>query len=826
MGFHSFFSALFDDIPFTTDPRASFVDNAFSDLLSYRLYDPEQNLFHNEGSVGFILECAPFVSPDMFQQLRMAVTSYCPSEGSVQFISWASPNIDATLGKWAARKHVTTPLAKRMTDHRIRKLRAMTHGSNAMIKAVPHNRRIFVIGWVDALSSPSVEKSVLEFRRNLQLALGGETECVNVQPGDFIQVLAEVFHARPEAGGLAMDYDEELPLNYQVPGAGIAVGRDGLTFLCDQPVSASCASVRAVPAEWDARLGLLFNGSPERPNDAPHGPVLMSLVARGIPTQSATNDITVKRAKLEHQKSTKFGNFVTDLAGKAQETANLHSEIERGERMFETVMSVCAFASGDIDESRAALAEMVKIFSVVGIVLERDSFLQLPLMLGALPFQTSKGVMADFARASRVRKRKGAAVVSLAPMHGEWSGFGKYSSMLLVGRQGQVFDWDNFESSGNYNVAVVGKSGAGKSVFMQELICCIYGGGGRVLIIDDGYSFKTTCDLFGGQWMGIGASEDFRMNPFSMLDFNALDAAEYRADALELITRVVATMANLGEQREGRVAGIEEEFISDGCAYVLDTMGGAGTITDVVAYLEARLETEPRLKDVITKLKRYARGGIYGQMFDGPANVSIKSTFTVFELSELKGHKELEAVVLQIIMFLGTELMFKTDRATRVAILIDEAWDMLDGFGTSGFLEGVVRRARKYSGALITGTQSLDDYWKNAGARVCYENSDWLVALSQKPEVIDQLVSDGRLTIPPGIAHALKTLVKVPGEFSELAIRGPEGFIFGRLVLDPYSIAVFSTKGETVARLKDLRETRGLAMEDALEVLIEEGGVL
>ncbi len=47
--------------------------------------------------------------------------------------------------------------------------------------------------------------------------------------------------------------------------------------------------------------------------------------------------------------------------------------------------------------------------------------------------------------------------------------------------------------------------------------------------------------------------------------------------------------------------------------------------------------------------------------------------------------------------------------------------------GTANFLEGVVRRARKYTGSLITGTQSLMDYYNNPAALVCLENSDWTV---------------------------------------------------------------------------------------------------
>ncbi|WP_108816600.1 TraC family protein [Loktanella sp. Alg231-35] len=824
-GFANFMSSLFDDAPFTMEDRQSFVDHVFSDLLSYRVYDPEDNLFHNDGTVGFLLETPPVIGADVFRTLQTAISSYCPPDGTVQFISWASPNLMPNLTRWSSQRHVQTPLMRKMVERRIGHFNGLRFGTNGHMKCVPHSRRILISGWVDGDPSQSQLKGLKEFRRNLILAMGGDQLCANVQPSVFLELLSEMLHTRGSVSAEPLVYDDDVPLNYQLPGAGLAVASDGMSFLNSPELSVSSATVRMVPHEWAGALGSLFNGSPDRPDDNPHGPVLTCLTARSKPNRQSMSEVVKKRAKLEHAKTTNFGKWMSDLPEQDAEYEGLQTQLERGERIFETLTTVSAYARGDVDDSTAALSEMRKIYSMVGVTLEKDNFLQLPVFLAGLPFQASGPRIEDMRKASRVKKRKGAAVTALAPIHGEFVGAREYTGLLLCGRQGQLCDWDNYRSSGNYNVSVVGKSGAGKSVFMQELVTSIYSGGGRVLVIDDGQSFKTTCEIIGGDWLSIGSGSQFRLNPFAMLSAEHMDSIEYRGEALELITRVIATMANLGEQREGRVSGIEEEFIELACAEVWDKLGNDGNVTEVLGILKSNVEKEPRLIDVITKLSRYAVGGTYGEMFDGPSNVSIDSAFTVFEMSELKSQKDLEAVVLQIIMFLGTELMFKTDRSTRVAILIDEAWDML-GAETAKFLEGVVRRARKYTGALITGTQSMLDYYENPAALVCLQNSDWTIFLSQKPEVIDQLVSDGRLNAPEGIAHSLKSLTSVKGQFSECGIRGPEGWLFGRLLLDKYSLAIFSTTGHMVQKLNDLVNVRGMNMGDALEQLVESGEVI
>ena len=819
-------SGIFDESSYTTDERPAFVDHVLSDLLVHRVYDPEDNLYHNDGSVGFLLETPPIIGTDVFATLETAIKSYCPTAGSLQFISWSSPNLMPALTSWSSARRVNLPLLNKMVERRIGFFNDIRFGTDDVVKTVPHRRRVLIAGWIEGDPEPPELKRLIEFRRNLVLAFGGDTHCLNVQPASFLEFMTEVLHSRGDRAGETSYYDPDESLNYQVPGAGLSVANEGLSFMNAPELAVSSATVRMVPSQWSAALGALYNGSPDKPSDNPHGPVLMSLVARSLPNQKALGQIVTRRASLEHSKSTKFGKFMPDLGERDQELSSLQNEIEKGERLFETLTTVSAYARGDIDESRAALSEMAKIMAFCGIALERDAYLQLPVFLAGLPFQVTGPILQDMRRAGRVKKRKGAAVTALAPLHGEWTGMQSFKGPILVGRQGGLFDWDPYVSSGNYNVSVVGKSGAGKSVFMQELVGSIYATGGRVLVIDDGHSFKTTCELFEGEWVGIDASgNSLKLNPFSMLEAGAMENQEYRADALGLISRVVSTMANLGEQREGRVAGIEEEHIENACAEVWEEHGTAGSVTEVVEKLVEAAKSDERLNDVVTKLKRYARTGIYGKMFDGPSNVSINSGFTVFELSDLKAKKDLEAVVLQIIMFLGTELMFKTSRDTRVAILIDEAWDMLGGAGTANFLEGVVRRARKHSGSLITGTQSMNDYYNNKAALVCLENSDWNVWLSQKPEVIDNLVANGRLQGGDGIAHSLKTLTSVPGQFSELGIRGPDGWVFGRLMLDPYSLAVFSTKGSTFQQLKDLVDHRGLNIGEALEVLVENGAV-
>ena len=97
-----------------------------------------------------------------------------------------------------------------------------------------------------------------------------------------------------------------------------------------------------------------------------------------------------------------------------------------------------------------------------------------------------------------------------------------------------------------------------------------------------------------------------------------------------------------------------------------------------------------------------------------PPPLELDRDFIVLELEELKAKKDLQAVVLLMLMYRITREMYLT-RERRKLVIVDEAWELLRGVATGEFLEAGYRRARKYNGAFITGTQSIEDYTKSAG---------------------------------------------------------------------------------------------------------------
>jgi conjugal transfer ATP-binding protein TraC len=161
-------------------------------------------------------------------------------------------------------------------------------------------------------------------------------------------------------------------------------------------------------------------------------------------------------------------------------------------------------------------------------------------------------------------------------------------------------------------------------------------------------------------------------------------------------------------------------------------------------------------------------------------------------------------------------MMTRTPRSVKKMLLIDEAWQLLKGGSMADFVEAYARTCRKYGGSLATATQSLNDYHKSDGAKAALENSDWSLILQQKPETIADFKRLGRLEMDANMETILRSLKRNGNEYSEVAIKGPETFAVGRLVLDPYSATIFSSSPATFALIEQLTAT-GLTTAEAVE---------
>lgn len=452
------------------------------------------------------------------------------------------------------------------------------------------------------------------------------------------------------------------------------------------------------------------------------------------------------------------------------------------------------------------------IWRARGFELVSQQFMQVPGILASMPMAFTPTMHKFYKRTGLVCRKTTMNAVNMGPMLGEWKGT-TTPVLQLIGRRGQLMALDLFDNrGGNYNFAVAASSGSGKSVLANEIALGYLGVGAKVFIIDVGRSYEKVCRLIGGEFIEFVDKDDWQIcvNPFD----NVLDINE----DMEILKPLVAQMIS----PSGTLTDHDRSLIEIFIRAAWDAKGAGMTITDVADGMKAA--DDPVANRLGSQLFPYTRDGMYGKYFEGKSNVDFSKDFVVLELEELKSKKDLQSVVLFIMMFRITQSMY-LERDRKKVCIIDEAWDLMGGGNSGKFIEEGYRRARKYGGCFGTLTQSIEDYYKNPASQAALDNSDWLFLLKQKKESIEQLDRGGKLKLDEGMKRILASVKTEQGLYSEIFINSPAGSGIGRLVVDPFSLLVYSSAPDDWRAIQHYRK-QGQSVTDSINSVLRDRNIV
>ncbi len=832
------------------------IDQGYSfiaDLLPYRYFDSDNNLFFNENSLGFILESIPLTgaSDEVIDTITGTITDGLPEGCTVQFINWASPKTANILKEWQEPRNKVGGIYKKLAEKRVEyfyhaNFKSLFDTSPFTIKdfklyiavSIPTKKSFSgdvisqILSLIKSLTgandnhSNNVQAEIVKIiikLKSLQDQLITTLKTIGIHSylmnaKDFISFLDEIININTSPEKSEISYDDLNTINRQIVNREnlLNISEDELTFFADdeeKQIKARCFSVKNYPtiwAQWQNRdlIGDYFQDL--RKMEYPFlTSFSITVPADEISLKAKAN---TKNFNATRMAGTPIAKYLPETGVRAQEWQFVTSKTNAGQKILKAIYQVMVFAPANkINEAEHTIKS---IYKASGWDLVRDKYICLQSFLATMPFTLSEGLFEDLEKMGRTKTMVSWTCGNLAQFQGEWKGMDS-KMMMLFGRRGQPLFWNPFANKeGNYNTAVIGKSGSGKSVFMQELVASIRGFGGKVYVIDDGRSFMNSCRLQGGEFIEFSDVAEICLNPFSIISKDQMEkSAEYKGEVINLIKAMVKQMCKSIEHITDYENGLIEEAVN----HAWESKKNLANITTVRDYFADHKDL--RANDLATMIRPFTKDGNYAKLFEGQSNIKLTNPLMVFELAEIKNKKDLQAIVLMFLMFLVSENMYFGDRKTPISLVIDEAWDLLHGEGSKTFIEGLARRARKYCGNIITGTQSINDYYKTPATIAAIENTDWIILLAQKKESIAQLEGTNRIVMDEYLKQTLTSLKMVDHQYSEALIYGPRGYAVGRLMLDPYSIALYSSKAEDFARIDDLTK-RGLSLEDALEQII------
>lgn len=779
----------------------AFSQDTIAKILPWESYDEEHKIFISRNSLGFTVEALPLVacSESTFKELSSIFEEILDEGESIQCLLWADHRITSFIDKWKNARNAAGEVYREIAARRGQFIQ--DQGTSRLFR--------FIFSYSVEGSVESVKLDALTDKREKILKiLRSYTYAFCWDINDFFKNVGSWVNFSPSRQFFERSWNPYDPIYSQFSlGRSLKIEEEHLSY---DDLFLKTYRVANYPDSWSLAEMQRLIGDAFR--DAFRIPVPFYLhYGVHCPKQSKEEMNSKKRMLLVEKqgKSSMLRRMIPALEEELAEIDFVRRELAQTSKFVWTQLMAGIWANSK--ELTSAEESLKSLFRINQFSLIENRYLQLPSYLSTMPMTWGEYAN-DLKELNVLRTTISSECAALMPIQGEWMGT-RSEGMLLMGRRGQIANWNPFDNrSGNYNVVVVGRSGSGKSVFMQDLLLNGLGVGARVYVLEVGRSFEKLSELLSGQHIEFSNSSDIRLNPFSLISG---ESAEERDSDFTFIKSIIATMAAPSEG----TSDYENALIERGIREAWLAKSNKATITDVSKWLQDQPDKKAQILGVM--LTPYTKEGVYAKYFEGVNNVDFSNPFVLIELEELKEKKDLQSVVIQLFIMAITNRAFLGDRKTPFYICIDEAWDLLRGKQTGVFIETLARRLRKYYGSLVIGTQSVDDFYATPGALAAFENSDWMCFLSQKKSSISRFAESGKIEMDEAKQYALSSVSTRHGEYSEVMICDADGnYAIERLTLDPFSQMIYTTKAQEYSKIKELQK-EGLSLVEAINYLLE-----
>lgn len=308
------------------------------------------------------------------------------------------------------------------------------------------------------------------------------------------------------------------------------------------------------------------------------------------------------------------------------------------------------------------------------------------------------------------------------------------ASGILLGRDqaGGVVVIDIWEKGGdrvNSNWTILGKSGTGKSYTAKMLLLREYAQGAKIIIIDPEREYRKMCKAFEGAWINVAGGQG-RINPLQIrslpIDNDEDDDEEasfFNAQSpLGLHLQILRTFFSLYLKD---LSDVERAILEDALIEIYKQKGidnttdpkdipsnGWPLMSDLYQYVLEKEQKQPDLYQRLAILLRRSAEGADAPLWNGATTASPDSDFIVLDVHELQNADDAVRRTQYFNVLSYAWNLIGQDRDSRVILLVDEAWMLVDEHTPQAlaFLRDTAKRIRKYEGSLIVASQNVIDF--------------------------------------------------------------------------------------------------------------------
>ncbi len=424
----------------------------------------------------------------------------------------------------------------------------------------------------------------------------------------------------------------------------------------------------------------------------------------------------------------------------------------------------------------------------------------------------------------------------IIPLYSDFKGFGS-PVMLFTGRTGQVQYFSIYgRHTPSYSFVLIGPTGKGKSVWVNELITSSLDCGYVVRSIDLGDSQKRVNQIAGGQYESFDENNSKCLNFFTHIKTtnevteNGVEYEQIHPDELETIVPMIGRMCGI----RVNASHVNDKSINDALLnkhatiFIEQALTMAFTSRQRNAGMQEVYESLLSIKLVFERsnnheqanfafnlalaLEDYVqikedggriRVGKYYRYFNGANNLDLKKDYFLLELLGLtKKSPEFSSVVVMAVLHKFAEEAFDRQDVFKQYI-VDEAKEPLTDPLFSHFLDNFALRIRKYKGGIGVITQNIDHFFVNEEAKGVFKNAIFKIFLEQTASEVETIALSGKITLDKFSEKLMQSVKNREEEYSECMIMQGDRFMISRLKLNPFAKWLFTTQPDEKKSIKD-----------------------
>ena len=311
----------------------------------------------------------------------------------------------------------------------------------------------------------------------------------------------------------------------------------------------------------------------------------------------------------------------------------------------------------------------------------------------------------------------------------------------------------------NYNVFLLGPTGAGKSFFMNKYLRACYMAGAHDFLIDQGASYRALCHIIHEESGGKdGHYYSFEKGkPISFNPFRNVRRFKEDAQALDFLYTLMCVLWRNGEA----LTTAELKFVKGSVDGFLEEIAGrAGNdadpvfndyyeyVRDVYSQVLSQEGVEKEyfdIKSYLLTLEQFYKGGSYGYLLNSAESIDIlNDRFVVFEIDAIKDDKIVYPITTLVIMdAFGEKMRANSDFKV---MCIEEAWKAIMGTQMATYMLELWKTARKHRTAAMVVTQELKDITsssiikdtivENSGVKILLDQTKYVNKFGELAEVL------------------------------------------------------------------------------------------